>query len=240
MYYCQTRYYVPQWSRWLSADSPKYLDVDSPEGINLFAYCGNNPLMNMDPSGHAWYDVVGDWFRNHWKEVVIGAAFIIGGAIVTALTAGTGTAFWVAFGSALLTSAIQVGTGMAVGVAVNGVVNLCNGSNFFDNVGETLASSFMWGGIFSGGSQMLSGGLRWAQSAKHIRFKGIDTKYFGFLSPDKAYHPMPGATILRFGTRRGLKVALDIGRYGIHAHLLSGLHLWVIPELVGLIEFYRE
>ena len=24
-------------------------------------YCGNNPIMNVDPSGHAWYNVLWDW-----------------------------------------------------------------------------------------------------------------------------------------------------------------------------------
>jgi hypothetical protein len=46
---------------------------------------------------------------------------------------------------------------MAISVGVNGIVNMASGNGFFDNVGDTLANSFMFGGIMSGGSQMLSG-----------------------------------------------------------------------------------
>ena len=47
----------------------------------------------------------------------------------------------------------------------------------------------------------------------------------------------PGMTVLRIGNRSGAKIALDFGRYGIHAHILnSNLHIPIIPLLVGLIE----
>ncbi len=69
--------------------------------------------------------------------------FIVGGAIVTGLTAGAGTSFWMAFGSALLASTIQVEASIAVGVGVNGVTNIINGKNFFNNFGDTIASSYM-------------------------------------------------------------------------------------------------
>jgi len=51
MYYCKSRYYNPQWCRWLNVDHQKDLDVSSPKGLNLFVYCGNNPVMYTDPSG---------------------------------------------------------------------------------------------------------------------------------------------------------------------------------------------
>ena len=44
-YYCKSRYYVPEWCRWLNADSPAYLKPYSATGNNLFAYCENNPVM---------------------------------------------------------------------------------------------------------------------------------------------------------------------------------------------------
>ena len=45
MYYCQSRYYVPEWGRWLNADNPAYMQSDQSVGMNLFAYCSNNPVM---------------------------------------------------------------------------------------------------------------------------------------------------------------------------------------------------
>ena len=53
MYFCNARYYVPEWCRWLSQDSVNFLDPDSADGLNLFAYCNNNPVMYADPSGHS-------------------------------------------------------------------------------------------------------------------------------------------------------------------------------------------
>ena len=52
MYYCHNRFYNPKWRRWLTPDSPNYLNIDTPSGMNLFIYCNNNPVTGMDPTGH--------------------------------------------------------------------------------------------------------------------------------------------------------------------------------------------
>ena len=52
MYYCKSRYYVPEWGRWLNADSPSFLDTTSVTKLNLFAYCENNQVMNVDYNGN--------------------------------------------------------------------------------------------------------------------------------------------------------------------------------------------
>ena len=33
-------------------DSINYMDIKSLNGVNLYAYCNNNPIMYADPSGH--------------------------------------------------------------------------------------------------------------------------------------------------------------------------------------------
>ena len=35
MYYCHNRFYNPKWRRWLTPDSPNYLNIDTPSGMNL-------------------------------------------------------------------------------------------------------------------------------------------------------------------------------------------------------------
>lgn len=50
MYYLQSRYYVPEWGRFLNAD----LYVDTGTGIlgtNMYAYCENDPVNYIDPNG---------------------------------------------------------------------------------------------------------------------------------------------------------------------------------------------
>lgn len=54
MYYCKSRYYVPEWCRWLNADNPKYLDFNNVKSANLFAYCQNDPILGSDEEGKFW------------------------------------------------------------------------------------------------------------------------------------------------------------------------------------------
>ena len=50
-YYLQSRYYDPAICRFISADTLMTTSMDS-YGLNLFAYCGNNPVNRCDPDGH--------------------------------------------------------------------------------------------------------------------------------------------------------------------------------------------
>ena len=52
LYYLQSRYYDATLCRFLNRDNVNYLEPESIHGINLYAYCNNNPIMFADPSGH--------------------------------------------------------------------------------------------------------------------------------------------------------------------------------------------
>ena len=52
LYYLMSRYYDPATGRFINADSLEYLDSETIGGLNLYAYCGNNPVMLSDPTGH--------------------------------------------------------------------------------------------------------------------------------------------------------------------------------------------
>ena len=47
LFYCNARYYQPTIGRWLNADSVHYLDPMNTNGLNLFAYCMNNPVIRV-------------------------------------------------------------------------------------------------------------------------------------------------------------------------------------------------
>ena len=53
-YYLQSRYYDPMTGRFINADDTSILQMTQGEllGGNLYAYCGNNGVMNVDPDGY--------------------------------------------------------------------------------------------------------------------------------------------------------------------------------------------
>jgi len=52
LYWVSSRYYFPELCRWISPDSIEYLDPQSINGLNLYCYCYNNPIMYVDSSGN--------------------------------------------------------------------------------------------------------------------------------------------------------------------------------------------
>ena len=52
LYYLLTRYYDPKTGRFINADSLEYLDPNKINGLNLYAYCRNNPIMHVDYAGN--------------------------------------------------------------------------------------------------------------------------------------------------------------------------------------------
>ena len=58
LYYLKSRYYDPEVGRFISPDSIEYLDPASISGMNLYAYCGNNPVMYTDPEGHLFFTLL--------------------------------------------------------------------------------------------------------------------------------------------------------------------------------------
>ena len=59
IWFLATGYYHPEWCRFLNADSIEYLEHGSVNGLNLFAYCSNNPVNMVDPSGHSAILIIG-------------------------------------------------------------------------------------------------------------------------------------------------------------------------------------
>lgn len=53
-YYLRGRYYSPDIRRFTTPDPAE-------DGINWYAYCGNNPIDRFDPSGYAYYQITEKW-----------------------------------------------------------------------------------------------------------------------------------------------------------------------------------
>lgn len=120
LYYLSTRYYNPEWGRFINADDISYLGADStPISYNLFAYCENNPANRTDSKG--------TWSGWATAGVIVGGVLCV--AAVTILTCGVGTATLagaVAVGAAkgaLLGAAMGTVTGAGIGYAVTGTLD---------------------------------------------------------------------------------------------------------------------
>lgn len=99
-------------------------------GYNLFAYCGNNPVMRIDPTGKSFWDDLIDFGKNLFEAavdaiVVIGtAAAIVGTA---AFIVGTGGAGALAVGAAAAISAAETAALAATATAAVGITAVAAG-----------------------------------------------------------------------------------------------------------------
>ena len=74
LYYLQTRYYDPEIGRFITIDDVAYLAPDTVGGLNLYAYCNNNPVMCVDPKGTA----ADDFPTTGWNTAVLVTYFKMG------------------------------------------------------------------------------------------------------------------------------------------------------------------
>ena len=150
LYYLQTRYYDPEVGRFIFRDSIEYADPETICGLNLYAYCGNNPVMNVDPTGtfilsliiaavigaaaSALSSVVSQWLTTgtvNWGQVGISALFgAVGGLLSFTGVGGV-------LGQFLIQGALGVGELYSIS-ALNGTI---------DSVGiEAVVATFLFAG----------------------------------------------------------------------------------------------
>ena len=84
LYYLNSRYYNPEWGRFVNEDNTPSTG-QSFNGMNMFNYCGNNPIVRVDDLGQGWLV---------FACCMAGAGFIIGGGIKMASNIATGGDLW--------------------------------------------------------------------------------------------------------------------------------------------------
>ena len=176
LYFLQTRYYDPEIGRFLNRDSVAYADPETINGLNLYAYCLNNPIEYVDPTG-----TMSDLLK--W---IIGGVTFVGAIGLTLITGGS--LFPVILG---MTSSILIS-----GVA-EGAIAAANGGDFAEGFASGAADGALWGGVFSLGGAML-------RTAK-ILTKGITigesmTRVANYANSagQAFYKGMPGYNLVRF------------------------------------------
>ncbi len=98
LYYYGARYYNPTIGRFITPDSIVQSPFD-PQSLNRYSYCGNNPIIRIDPNGNLWWFIpmIVGAIKGAFIGAAIGAGFaaIMGGNIGQgALLGAIGGAFF--------------------------------------------------------------------------------------------------------------------------------------------------
>ena len=109
-YYLQSRYYDPATRRFINADAVVTTNINSVTSCNMFAYCGNNPIMCVDETGNSWF-----------SSIITAVAVVAVAAVATvAVVASAGTVACAAAGMAAAIGASAATTAAASTVATVG------------------------------------------------------------------------------------------------------------------------
>ena len=106
LYFLKTRYYDPMTGRFISMDDVEYIDPETIGGVNLFAYCNNNPVMQVDETGN----------MPKWLGWLISGVEVVAGIALIATGVGA------KYGATLI--------GSGVGSLINGYITEANGGTF--------------------------------------------------------------------------------------------------------------
>ena len=125
LYFLQTRYYDPEVGRFINIDNIDYIDPETINGLNLYAYCNNNPVNYYDPSG----------------QVVITIGIGFGLAI-----AGVGAALlaWIEATFHPIENAVK-DVGILMGDVVGDLINEININSSTNNIGSNGITSNNFG-----------------------------------------------------------------------------------------------
>lgn len=143
LYYLQSRYYNPEWGRFVNADDTDILSADQGSLIqhNLFAYCLNNPVNMADPSGYCAAQIIGavsgailgNLITNAlhltgWKKYALIAGIALAGAAV-----GVVLGLYIARLSSVVASKIAAAAGgsgtVVIGETMQRVISYANKIN---------------------------------------------------------------------------------------------------------------
>ena len=218
LYYLKTRYYDPEVGRFMTIDGIEYLDPETINGLNLYAYCGNNPVMNIDPEG-TW-----SW-KKFWK--ILGAVVIVG-AITVAVVFTAGAAAVALGAGATVVGAVTAGA--AVGGLVAGGGEIINQiyTNGIDqmNFGSIAIESFtgaVFGAVSGAAGATTSAGTRLAMKGAKIILSGVNAALHGWNNRGtvgEIFSAVGGAIAMSFFTQI-VSFVVDISHGSMSSTLLE-------------------
>ena len=168
LYYYGARYYDPQLGRFITSDSIIQSPHD-PQSLNRYAYCRNNPVKYVDPTGHFFGIIIAAIIgailggvsaamndQPIWKGIIVGA---VGGALAGA--GGSFFHFWgavaggamagtinsAAFGGNIGIGALTGGVGGGLGYGLGSWASGWRSGSFWGGLGAATTSGAIAGGI---------------------------------------------------------------------------------------------
>ncbi len=210
LFLVSSRYYDPETGRFISPDDISYLDPETINGLNLYAYCLNNPINYYDPDGH--------WAMPNWLKWLIGGVVIVGLGIATALTRG---AAGVILGAAFYGAVTGAVSGAIVNGVIGGISSAISGNGFWGGFADGAADGFMFGAIIGGATGALTSGINIATGG--VKIVGTAQK--------------TGSVFHQFASNvQAGKMSMAIGRYSkIHLNRSKGLGIKGFrPDVTGV------
>ena len=160
LYYLNSRYYDPETGRFINADDISTLDVTqiALNGLNLYAYCLNNPVNEVDEDGN-----IPKWLK--WLFVGIGALFVIAAAAIL-ITATAGTVLTGLAGAIAIGAAKGALIGATVGTIAGGVIGGAVSGWTVEGFLTGMALGFGIGAVIGAVIGGMAGGLSYVNAAK--------------------------------------------------------------------------
>lgn len=149
LYYLNSRYYDPETGRFLNEDLVSYLEPETIGGINLYAYCLNDPVNNIDPSGHFVISLL-------IALTVTGA--VVGGATAGLIASSNGAQGWELagwiLGGALFGGLVGAlaGLGFPMIGGAGGAMAIAGGGTLAASTVSVSAEALILGGLVAGAS----------------------------------------------------------------------------------------
>ncbi|HIY99325.1 MAG TPA: RHS repeat-associated core domain-containing protein [Firmicutes bacterium] len=198
LYYLKTRYYDPETGRFITIDDIAILDTtrDYTNGLNLYAYCFNDPVNTSDDEGD----------MPNWLKWLLGILTFIGAVALTVLSGGSLTPVFVGMGISIIGGGLLQGTITAV-----------NGGSFWQGFADGAADGALWGGIFA----LAGASISFIKNINLIRSNGVvigkGMERVGYVADQLAlakYTPMKGYKFISkvFGTKIADKLSIAHNR----------------------------
>ena len=146
----QTRYYDPEIGRFITIDDISYIDPETINGLNLYAYCGNNPVMYTDPNGTTkWWE---------WLLGALGCVVLITAAVaLTVFSGGAAVAALAPMAGMAINCAASVLTGAAVAGVLSYATQVSQGRMDWGSFGMDIGIGALSGLFSFGVGQALNG-----------------------------------------------------------------------------------